>query len=289
MIRLAYDLHVHIGPEIIPRKYTANSLGLDQGGKLTGCALKNHFYATSPMINSDCSNNLDMIGGIVLNNAVGGLNPEAVYAASLVTKNPLIVWLPTINAEHFLKNNKFEIAPEWVTDKSLKMKSAKETKPAIVTKNGKLLDKTKLVINMVKQINGILATGHISPLESSMIAKYARSLDIPVIITHPIYQHINMPISQQKKLAALGCYIEHTYSMYSLDGISIKKIVKQIKAVGVKSVIVTSDVGQIFSPSPSDALADFSMKLIENGLSISDLSTMLVTNPRLLIKKQLPS
>ena len=49
MITRAIDLHVHIGPEIIPRKYTAQSLADAERGKIAGCVLKNHFYPTAGM------------------------------------------------------------------------------------------------------------------------------------------------------------------------------------------------------------------------------------------------
>lgn len=280
IIKQAIDLHIHIGPEIIPRKYTAQSLAEAERGKLGGAVLKNHFYPTAAMFDQQSIKGIELYGSIVLNNAVGGMNPEAVYAASLVSKKPLIVWFPTINAEQFLCTNKYEIAPEWVEDKSLTLKTAKETTPVKVTKDGELLPQTKQVITMIAQVKGVLATGHIAAKESMLVAAYARSLQVPVIITHPIYQHITMTIAQQKELAKLGCYMEQSYSMYSMDGIPVKEIAEQIKSVGPASVILSSDVGQTFSPSPSEALKLYCELLIEEGISKNELETMLVKNPR---------
>lgn len=281
ILKNAIDLHVHIGPEIIPRKYTAQTLVASEYGKLAGVVAKNHFYATSPLLSSaDANPDIRYVGSIVLNNAVGGMNPEAIYAASLVTKAPLVVWFPTINAEQFLKNNKYEIAPEWVQDKSLRLKSAAETKPVRVTSNGALLPETKAVIQMIASVSGVLATGHIAADESMLVARYARGLDIPVIVTHPIYQHINMPLEQQKELASIGCYMEQPYSMYSMDGISIAAIADQIKAVGPDSVVLSSDVGQSFSPSPSEALETYAELLVTEGIPLQWIEEMLVTNPR---------
>lgn len=279
IIRQAYDLHVHIGPEVIPRKFTARSLARAEQGKLAGCVVKNHFYPAAAMIDP-AAGGIKLFGSIVLNNSVGGMNSEAVYAASLVSRSPLVVWFPTINAEQFLRTNKYEIAPEWVADKSLKLKSASQTTPVRVIENGKLLPETKRVIEMIAQVKGVLATGHIAANESMIVATYARSVGVPVIVTHPIYQHIAMSVSQQKKLAALGCYLEQPYSMYSMDGIAIENIAKQIKAVGATSVVLSSDVGQTFSPNPSDALAVFAKLLMQQGITLTELEVMMVENPR---------
>ena len=43
------DLHVHIGPEIIPRKFTLPKLLDYEKGKLKGVGVKNHFFPTVGM------------------------------------------------------------------------------------------------------------------------------------------------------------------------------------------------------------------------------------------------
>ena len=280
MITRAIDLHVHIGPEIIPRKYTAQSLADAERGKIAGCVLKNHFYPTAGMFDIKNIKGIQLFGSCVLNNSVGGMNAEAIYAASLVAPKPLIVWFPTLNSEQFLRRNKYEIAPEWVEDKSIRLKPASETIPVLVSKNSHLLPEVKRVIEMVALVKGVLATGHIAANESFLVAKYARRLNIPVIVTHPIYQYINMPINMQKDLAAMGCYIEQSYSMFSMDGVAIAKIANQIKAVGPNSVVLSSDVGQSFSPSPSAALLLYCELLLKKGIGLSELEIMLVKNPR---------
>ena len=286
IVRNAYDLHVHVGPEIIPRKYTAQSFAEAECSNLAGAVLKNHFYPTAAMSECRDAKGVELFGSIVLNNSVGGMNGEAVYAASLVSRRPLIVWFPTINSEQFLKSNRYEIAPEWVKDKDLKLKAAKDVKPVRVTKNGKLLPETKQVIEMIAAVKGVLATGHISAAESMLVAQYARSLHVPVIVTHPVYQHIDMTIPQQKALAAIGCYLEQSYSMYSMDNIAISKIAQQIKLVGPFSVILSSDVGQMFSPPPSQALAEFASLLMGEGIVLKDIETMLIKNPKKLLRQR---
>lgn len=285
IIKRAIDIHVHIGPEIIPRKYSVGSLIDSERGKIAGMVLKNHFYPTKPFIR-EAKNlyGMRLFGGVVLNNAVGGLNAEAIYASSLLSDGPLMVWFPTINAEQFLDNSEYEIAPEWVQRKGFTARKTGSVSPVRLMIGNKLLPEVEEVLEMIKKTNAVLATGHISWRETLALINRALEIGIEsIVVTHPIYQRISMPIKVQKDLAKLGCFIEQSYSMYSIDDIPIKQIADQIKAAGAKSIILSSDVGQAFSPAPSEALCRFAKLLAREGISEAELKTMLVDNPRKLL------
>lgn len=281
-IRKSYDLHFHIGPEIIPRKFN-NLLDLDKSeiNKIRGIALKNHFYPTTPLVYQFSNKlKLDYIGGLVLNNFVGGLNAESIYASALISKKPIIVWLPTINAENFLKNSEFEIPGEWVNKINFITRKSSQIKPVKLLEN-----KVIQVLQTIKNCKSILATSHISAKETINIVDLAIKLNIKkIIITHPIYQRIDMKIEDQINLSKKGCLIELCYSMYSIDKISIQKIAYQIKKIGPKNIILSSDVGQKFSPTPSEALFKFAKLLLKSGINIDMLFQMLVTNSNKLVR-----
>lgn len=289
IIKQSIDLHFHIGPEIVPRKFNnVNQLIQSINGRIKGIVLKNHFYSTTPFIKEiKCPKNLLLIGSVVLNNYAGGLNPEAIYSASVLSNTSIIVWFPTINAKNFLDKTKFEIAPEWVNKTNFKPRFAKDIKDIfILDKNRNLNQKSIEVLKAIKNTKSILATGHISTDESIKLTDKALNMGIKkIIITHPIYQKINMSIKDQIYLAKKGCFIESCYSMYSIDKISIKKITYQIKKVGPKNIILSSDVGQKFSPSSSEALLIFSKLLIKEGITLENLNQMLVINTNRLINE----
>lgn len=284
IIKIAVDTHFHIGPEIIPRKYTVGPLIKKEAGNIKSIVLKNHFYPTTSFINSVSQNNkLKLIGSIVLNNSVGGMNPDAIYAQTLLTNNPFIVWFPTIHARNFLENNKFEIPPEWFKNKH-QSRLTKNIMPVDVIKNGKLSKDTLEVLKLIKKYNLVLATGHLSWRESVLLIDYALNMGIKkIIITHPIYQSIKMPLNVQKMFAFAGCFIEQSYSMYSIDKIPLDQIIKQIKYVGAASTILSSDVGQAFSPSSSEGLLKFVSKLNRYGFTENEFKRMLSDNPRRLL------
>jgi hypothetical protein len=284
LIQNTIDLHLHIGPEIIPRKFNnVNSLIENQKNKIKGFALKNHFYSTVPFI-KEISNicGLKIIGSVTLNNFNGGLNPETVYANALIADNPIIVWFPTVHADNFLKNSQYEIPPEWVQKKGFQARLAQDIKGITVLSDEKTLtQKAVEVLKEIKTTNSILATGHLSWKESKTLIEKAGEIGIKkMIITHPIYQRIDMPIDEQKYMTQLGAFIEIPYSMYSIDKISIKKIVQQIQEIGYQSIILSSDVGQLFSENPNEALKDFAELLIEEGITYEMLWKMMVENPQ---------
>ncbi|MFA6072895.1 MAG: DUF6282 family protein [Candidatus Woesearchaeota archaeon] len=283
------DLHVHIGPEVLPRKYTVNKIINKQKGKIRGMALKNHFYPTLPLIESEETrdeSDLILLGSVTLNNYIGGLNPDAIYASAKLSKRPIIVWFPTINADNFLKRSKYEIPPEWVGG-NFKSRLSDEIKGInIMDDKMNLIEDAKKVLKAIKDNNCILATGHVSSEEARILVIEANKLGIKkIIVTHPIYQQIDMPIEIQKELASYdGVYIEQNYAMYAIDKIPIERIVQQINAIGAEKCILSSDVGQINSPSPSEALEEFTELLEVQGISVEDLRTMGEINPRKLIE-----
>lgn len=278
------DLHVHVGPEPIPRKFTAGSIALEEKGKIAGMALKNHFFPTMPMIAAVEQSELLLVGSIVLNNAVGGLNPEVIRASAQLSKLPIIVWFPTISAQNFLNQSTYEIPPEW-GGKEFVSRLSSTINGITVVDDGKLIQEAKAVLQVIKENNCILATGHLSWPEAKLLVEEAVEMGITkIIITHPIYQRIAMPLEVQQELARKeGVYIEQCYSMYFIDDISISEIATQIKAIGAEKCIITSDVGQVNSPAPSAALQVFTELLKKEGITEPELRVMGEVNPRKLL------
>lgn len=289
ILQQAIDLHIHVGPEIIPRKFNLPELLKLEKGKLKGVGVKNHFFTTCsmarPLEKEKCP---FVVDSVVLNNYVGGFNPDIIYASAQLSPRPIIVWFPTLSAKNFLENEQFEIPPEWIGNNKIKNRKVDEKKwLSVANSQGELSSNIKEVLLAIKKTGAILATGHISWQESQRLINCAiKEFGIEkMIITHPIYQRIDMPIRIQKELANKGALIEQCYSMYSIDKIPIAKIASQIKMVGAKNCILTSDVGQAFGKSPSEALSDFVSLLNFEGISEEEIREMLNSNPARLVKK----
>jgi hypothetical protein len=289
ILRQTIDLHVHVGPEIIPRKFDIKELANFEKGKLRGVAVKNHFFpAILPY--SEQSKDFLVVSSIVLNVFQGGWNPDIIRAAKISAGGPIVVWFPTISASSFVRDANSFIPQEWLGDREIKCKTLFSNSLNIRGKKKNTIDeKVILVLKAIKECGAVLATGHLSWRESLRLIAAAQKIGIKkIIITHPIYQRIAMPIFIQKKLAEQGAFIESCYSMYSIDKIPIKLIAKQIKTIGARRCILSSDVGQKFSLSPSEALRDFMYLLSKNGITEDELYQMLVINPSYLVETGQP-
>lgn len=140
------------------------------------------------------------------------------------------------------------------------------------------------MLTAIKQTGAILATGHISSSEAAALIKAAAAFGITkMIVTHPIYQRIAMPVGVQKRLTQYEAYIEQCWSMWKIDKIPIQEIARQIKTIGANNCIITSDSGQSFSPSPDEALVQFCEALAQQGISRKKLEVMGITNPKKLL------
>lgn len=288
LIRKAIDLHVHVGPEVIPRTYTADTLARAEKGKLRGAAMKNHFFPVTPQTREERGGFL-ALPSVTLNRFVGGFNADAVRASAELAPGPVMVWFPTVHAENFLKNSEFELPPEWidpVRKGSVRARRSGEVRGlSVFDGEGKLRKEVREVLEAIKEHGCILATGHIAWQETVALVRAARrefGID-RIIVTHPIYTRIAMPVEVQKELVREGAFMEACYSMYSIDTIPIADIAREIKEVGAEGYVISSDVGQTFSPSPSEALARFAELLSKEGVSDAELEKMLVDNPSELV------
>lgn len=289
LLRQAIDLHVHIGPEIIPRKFTLSELIACEAGKLRGIGVKNHFFPTAAMTKLPAQKGTPfVVNSVVLNHYVGGFNPDVIQASAELSEKPIIVWFPTLHTEQFLRSQEFEIPEEWIDQKmrgKLPLCPTKNIQALSIFDGNKKISKVvERVLRAIKECGAILATGHLSWRESYALVKCAFEVIgvEKIILTHPIYQKIDMPLAVQKLLAMQGAFIEHCYSMYAIDKIPMRRIARQIKFVGAQRCIMSSDVGQTFSKSPSEALQEFVSLLRKEGISVWEIKRMLVDNPAFL-------
>ena len=100
LVRGAYDLHVHVEPDVMRRRITDLQLARrcwDVG--LAGFVLKSHYVPTAEraaVLNEALDGAVRVLGTLTLNAAVGGMNPLAVEIAA--REGARIVWMPTVDA-----------------------------------------------------------------------------------------------------------------------------------------------------------------------------------------------
>ena len=267
------DLHAHHGPDAYGRQWDAFEVAkLARERGMRAIVLKNHWTETAGlawMARKYATPGFDVFGSVTLDSPVGGVNPMAVrYMVDVEGGYGRIVWMPTHDSEHEIDYNK-------------------ETRTrAIVSRNGKLIPEVLEVLDLIKQHNLTLATGHVTPEEVKLILTEARARGITrIIITHPLLaaQFTDMSLPQMQEAVKLGGAIEITAGAVSRDGPAKTKAVEVIKALGTQHVFVASDSGLVGTPNHPDAMAQAAKGLRAAGFSEDDLNWMFKKTPARLL------
>jgi hypothetical protein len=265
----AIDLHSHCSPNDIVEN-RVDALELAQQAKaagMKGVVLKNQLFSTAPLAwlaNKivDCP---ILIGGLVLNNASGGLNADVVAAQARVEAR--IVWMPTISAAEHLRTRKTNTES---ADKGI----------SVIDKDGKLVPEVYKILEVIKKNKMVLATGHISKAEVFALAPEALRQHISVIITHPFGSANLLTMEEARELTGKGAYIEFLFA-HCMPPMLIhpEKMAGLIKNVGIDHCFIGTDMGQDFNPPPTESFRVMLSIMLKFGLSAEELTTLVKVNP----------
>lgn len=293
LIKGAYDLHVHSGPDVLPRKmddYEMAQRIIDSG--MAGYAIKSHYFCTAEratLVNKlypDCQ----AIGTVTLNSSVGGINPSAVEMAARAGAK--LVWMPTCDSVHERKHtfdgNTQKKLPYWAQIViSMQEEGIEAPTVSVLNENGQLSEQAKQMLDVIAKHDIILATGHLSHEETFALVEEAYKRNVKkIIITHADFPTTYYSIDEQKQLISYGAYIEHCYTTFATGKVDFGITVDMIKAVGADHVVLGTDLGQSSGIYPDEGLDIFTTRLLEAGISEGDIIKMTVTNNRILLNKE---
>jgi hypothetical protein len=272
------DMHLHIGPDEMDTRVTgleAAEQAAEVGMK--AIVLKNHSYPTSPVaaVVRDLVPEVDVFGGICLDYEIGGLNIDALEKHARMGVK--VVWMPTFSS----KNSRDKM-------RALGVRLEGEGF-SILTDKGKLVPEIDPILDIIKQHNMVLASGHISPDEIFALVEAARKKQIEkIVITHPSdgeFMERTLTVEELRKLAGMGAYVEQTtVTLLPTEFChSPQERVELIKAIGVEHCIVSTDLGQYWNPYPAEGFRFFMAILLRNGLSTKDIEVMAKKNPARLL------
>lgn len=271
LLKGAYDLHVHTAPDVVKRKFDDYEFCERLiASEMSGGIIKSHYFDTSAraqLLNKKYPK-LNIGGGIVLNNSVGGLNPYAVEkAAKLGAK---IIWMPTMDSYSYEKVKN-------IPNKNL------EKYIYILDKDENLKKEIYDILEIAKENKIFIATGHISSFEGLKLIKEANKFGVKTIITHADNPNDLYTVEEQKEAVSLGAMIEHAYFTVFHARTNIEEIARQIREVGHENVFLTTDFGQMNSPYPDEGLLEFAEKLLRQNFTETELRKMIVENPKYII------
>lgn len=269
------DIHVHSDPDAVPRKLDAlDTARQAKAAGMRAIVLKNHWTSTAQLAYTvaEVVPGIEVLGGISLDLAVGGVNPEAVKQGAAFTGGKLrIVWMPTLDSENYVRF------------------SGQNIPFAAVSRNGQLLPETIAVLKLIAQNKLVLATGHSSAAENLMLVREGKKQGIAqIVVTHPMDAPIHMTLPEMQEAARLGAYIElcgnALLPTHPKDRqIPVAEYVKTIRAVGPERVILSGDFGQKIHPPHAEAWKQFLDIMRNAGVSAADIDLMAKKNPATLL------
>jgi hypothetical protein len=186
----AYDLQVHVAPDVIDRRIDDIDLAKEfLAHGLGGFVLKSHYIPTSERakVVSKAVPGISAYGAITLNHSVGGINPVAVEIAG--RSGCKIVWMPTVDAANETAgradgpNTKL---PFWAKiQRELAAIGIAPPPLSVLDASGEISEATRRCLPLISKHEMILATGHLGRVEIFKLVHAAREAGVrKIIVTH---------------------------------------------------------------------------------------------------------
>ncbi|HTU94484.1 MAG TPA: DUF6282 family protein [Solirubrobacteraceae bacterium] len=286
LLRGAYDTHIHVAPDVVPRivddvtlARRFAELGMD------GFVLKSHYTSTAERASvvRAAVPGIDALGAIVLNRAVGGLNALAVEVAA--REGVRTVWLPTVdsvNESHEREAPNGARVPVWVKLQLELREQGIEIPPVpVVDDSGAVLPETRAVFERIAHHGLLLATGHLARDEIFAVVDAALEAGVSqIVITHPEFPAQNLSVEDQRALASRGALLERCMTTPHTGKIAWAQWIAHIRDTGPEHSVLSTDLGQVFNPPVEDGMAIMVDRLLDAGFNDEEVQVMAVANTR---------
>jgi hypothetical protein len=277
------DMHVHSHPDVFGRNLDDIDVAqLAKAKGMRGILLKNHVSETASRaaLVMKVVPGIEVFGGIVLNKAVGGINPDAVeWMHRVYGGRGKVVWLPTFEA-----------------DRHVKVLSKPDARGLVVAPGGNVTPEMEAILKIIARENLVLATGHVHPEEIIAVVRRGRELGVKnMIITHGFTNVPGLTMSQAKQVAEMGALIEVCFLQF-LAGpnaplaflthwtqVNARNVATAVKEIGAKSLVVSSDLGQSANMTHPDGIEAAIAAMRKENISDADIDLMMRKNPARLL------
>lgn len=262
------DFHAHSGPDSRPRAMSdIEAVRMAQEAGLRGIVLKNHFTMTADRaaLAMTFVDDLEVFGGVALNRAVGGINPEAVrQMVAFDGGRGKVVWLPTFDSEFFVRR-------AGGTDGFVS-----------VMENGRPVPELLEVFELIAENDLVLAMGHVSPEEVIALIPVAQNLGVRNILVTHVFGQDATP-GQMRQMSELGAVMELDWLAVHSGNLRIDDYVSAIRSIGADAFLISTDFGQAENPDHPTGMREFIQTLRQRGISQNQIDIMARRNPARLL------
>ena len=291
LVRGGFDTHIHVDPDVIPRRVDDVTLsGLFAARGLAGFLLKSHYAPTAEraqVVGAVAPEGVVCLGSIALNASVGGLNPLAVEIAG--REGARTVWLPTVDAANETAG-RIDLEsgparpnlPAWAQlQQDLRARGMLAPPVEVVDDDGAVLPALHQVLEVVADHGMLLATGHLSRDEIFAVVDAAVERGVhDIVITHPDFPSQDLSIEDQIALARKGALLERCFVTFHTGKAPWERMLEGIRATGVENNVLSTDLGQRTNPPVEDGLPLMADRMLGAGFSEDEVRTVTVTNTR---------
>jgi hypothetical protein len=287
LVRGAFDLHVHVAPDVIGRRIDDVALArrcAEVG--LAGFVLKSHYVPTAERaaVVRNVVPGVTALGSLALNRSVGGLNPLAVEIAA--REGARLVWFPTVDAANETAG-RTDPAPDanlppWAQMQQELRAGGMTIEPvAVVDGDGAVVPEARAVLSTIARHGLVLATGHLGRDEILAVVDAAVEEGVlDIIVTHPEFPSQDLNIDDQLELARRGAFLERCFTTPHTGKCTWERWLEATRATGPECTVLSTDLGQLDNPPVEDGLALMAERLLDAGFSEDDVKTMAVDNTR---------
>jgi len=285
----AYDLQVHVAPDVIERRIDDLDLAKEfLAHGLKGFVLKSHYFPTAERakVVTKAVPGIHAYGAITMNHSVGGLNPVALELAGRAGTK--IVWMPTVDAANETAGRPGgpeKKLPFWAKIQLELAATGLNPPPmSLVDDAGNVTSVVRSCLELIKKHDMILATGHLGRKEIYALVKTAKEIGLrKVVVTHAEFPSQSLTAQEQFELAELGAIIEHCFTTMYTGKANWEGMFEATRKAGVKRTMLSTDLGQTINPPVAEGFAMFAQKMLDAGFSVDDVHHMAATIPASLV------
>jgi Family of unknown function (DUF6282) len=280
------DLHVHAAPDVFERPL--DELQLAKKAKKAGYGgilYKCHHTTTADgaYLVSQVVKGIKVFGGLVLNHAVGGINPSAVSAS--IQLGAKEIWFPTIDSAHHRSIVGSGI-PGLKARGQMVQNYEERGGITLLTEAGKIRPEVQEILDLAAASNVMVGTGHLSKKEILTLLKERERLSsMKLIVTHPEWAPNNWTLVDIKNMCDYGADLELCYASIVSPRLQQRAeyLSEIVRVVGPRHVVLASDLGQSYNPQPVEGMRQFLEMMRSFGIHDNELDMMTKDNPTRLL------
>lgn len=221
-----------------------------------------------------------IVPSLTMNTVCGGLDPLAVEMA--MQMGVKVVHMPTWSSWNDIRTNNFSPRIRPFCKHADRLTEASGLRA--LNDDGTLKTEVKQIVDVIKENDGVLFTGHFHKDESKKLIEYAHEIGFKKLVwCHPMVMDVTP--EEMEWAISMGAYIEFIY-ITMLPAYQLEKpadIAALINRLGAEHVVLSSDHYDEYSPSTAEMNRLWIATLQNYGITDDQIRTMMIETPAKLL------